>query len=72
MTTKTVKRPRNQARIVVTLEIELPPTLMDCIAWKRDATDLIRGADVDLSADTSAALESLGIRILSQKTEVTK
>jgi hypothetical protein len=40
---KSVRRAKSQARIVITLEVEVPPTMMaEAPNWQTDALDILR------------------------------
>lgn len=72
---KTIKRPRNQARVVITLEVEVD--LQESPNWQKDATDVIRARLAAVSPTMPVAecilfLKSLGITTLSDTCEVSK
>lgn len=73
---KTVKRPKNRARIVITLEVEISSeTLAVTPVWHRHALDILRAlkARVPAFCDLSATREFLdreGIIVLSENCEI--
>jgi hypothetical protein len=83
---KSVRRAKNQARIVITLEVEVPPPMMaEAPNWQTDALDILRPlmAEFDEGWGISSIhqwdaqlipefLNAVGITILSEKYEVAK
>lgn len=75
---KTIKRARNQGRIVITLEVELPVEVMQRAPnWQRDAMSVLRALMEEYPelADPSSVREVLrykNITVLSEKCEVAK
>jgi hypothetical protein len=72
---KTIHREKNQARIVITVEVELADAQMKAAPkYLTDAVHILREADykaqIELSKDLADALEPLGITVLSHKTEI--
>jgi hypothetical protein len=76
---KSVRRAKNRARIVITLEVEVPPPMMtEAPSWQTDALDVLRPLMAEFDKGTSSTqlipefLKSVGIAILSEKYEVAK
>jgi hypothetical protein len=71
----TVKRPRNEARLVISLELQV--NMDETPSWQTDAIDVVRDrlADVHVVgylAPLKDALQSLGIKAFWMDYEVSK
>jgi hypothetical protein len=61
---RTIKRPRDQCRVVVTLECQCPPELMKkSPTWARDATDILRGLVAEYKKGTAVIPEGAAISL---------
>lgn len=69
----TVKRKRNQARLVFTLEVECD--MSKAPPWQTDAIDVLRSLDHDEVLDrlrNGKSLKPLGLKVVSDKVEMSK
>jgi len=68
----TIHRPRNQVRLVVTLEVECD--MRNKPNWQPDAIDVVRKIQDEVLDRLRAgkSLKPLGLKVLSDKIEVSK